>query len=123
MKIKVLVAALMVVVVGFAACGGKKDKDSSEKAITKFTVGGVDYHINESTKTITYLYPKTVANTWTGEPTWPAEPSIIISAKANISPSPKERKNFVDGSVVYTVTAEDGSTQTYTVKAERGELP
>ena len=118
MKIKVLVAALMVVIVGFGACGGKKNKDSSENDITKFTVSGVDYTINGNN--ITHLYKKTAPNVWEGEPTWSVVPVVTVSPKADYSP--KTAQNFVDGSVVYTVTAEDGSTKTYTVKAERGDL-
>ena len=120
MKIKLLVAALMVVIVGFGACGGGKDKESSEKDITKFTVSGVDYIINGNN--ITYLYKKTVPNVWEGEPVWKVAPSITISNKATINPKPDVPQNFVEESVTYTVTAEDGSTKTYTVKAERGEL-
>ena len=118
MKIKVLVAALMVVIVGFYACGGGKDKDSSEKDIIAFTVNGVPYQI--SGNNITYLYPKTAPNVWEGEPTWSVVPVVTVSPKADYSP--KTAQNFVDGSVIYTVTAEDGSTKTYTVKAERGDL-
>ena len=119
MKIKVLVAALMVVIVGFGSCGSKKE--SSDKSIIKFTVYGVDYTIEGNN--IKHLYNKTAVNVWVGEPVWPIAPDITISDKATITPSPGTKQNFVEGSVTYTVTAEDGSTQTYTVKAERGALP
>ena len=118
MKIKLLVAALMVVIVGFAACGGGKDKDSSEKAITKFVVSGIEYDINQSTRTISYIYPKTDPDIWTGLPSGAVVPVVTVSPKADYEP--KTAQSFVDGSVIYTVKAEDGSTQTYTVKAERG---
>ena len=119
MKIKVLVAALMMVIVGFGSCGSKKE--SSEKSIKQFKVNGMDYIINGNN--ITYLYTKTAVDTWVGEPVWPIAPDITISDKATITPSPDVKQNFVQGSVTYTVTAEDGSTKTYTVKAERGVLP
>ena len=120
MKIKLLVVALMAVVVGFGACGGKKNEDSSEKAILTFKVNGITYNVNESTKTISYEYPKTAENTWTGIPSGAVIPEVTVSPNADYAP--KTAQNFLDGSVVYTVTAEDGSTQTYTVRAQRGSL-
>ena len=121
MKIKLLSVVLLVavVVVGLAACGGKEDKKSSECSILSFSVGSVAYKVEGTS--ITYLYPKTAGDTWTGLPTWPAKPTITISDKASIEPSPDKEQNFVTGAS-YTVTAEDGSKKTYNVKATLGSL-
>ena len=119
MKIKLLAIALLSVVIGFGACGGKDNDKSSECKITQFTVNNVDYIINGTS--ITYLYPKTDPNVWTGLPQWKVAPKIIVSAKAKIEPEESVPQNFEEGAT-YIVTAEDGTTkQTYTVKAERGQ--
>ena len=115
MKIKSFVFALLVVVaIGFTACGGKK---SSEKLILEFVVDGVEYEINPVTKTITWQYTKTGIEEWSSEPVWPQTPIIKVSPKASYST--KDIGNFITGAT-YTVTAEDGSKATYKVKAERG---
>ena len=80
--------------------------------------------INQATKAITHIYPKgsllkSDPGGWPTEPLWPVAPVIVISEKATISPDPSVPQNFVDIDVVYTVTAEDGSTLIYTVRAER----
>lgn len=119
MKVKILAAMLVIATIGFtAACGKKKDL-SSAKAITAFVVDGVNYEINETTKTITHAYSKVSAGDW-GEPAWPVAPQITLSPKASISPAADEPQDFVANKVTYTVTAEDGSKVTYTVQATRG---
>jgi hypothetical protein len=116
MKSKYLVIALLAIVAVCGSCGGKKEK-SSEKAIKEFWVNGVEYAINGTY--ISYLYPKTAANTWTGWVSMPVAPSkVVLSAGATIDPPVTAERDFMQEQT-YTVTAEDGSKQTYKVKADR----
>jgi len=116
MKSKYLVIALLATVSVLVSCGSKKEK-SSEKAILEFWVGDVKYQISGTN--ITYLYPKTVENTWTGWVAMPVAPSkVVLSAGATIDPPATAARNF-EQEQTYTVTAEDGSKQTYKVKADK----
>lgn len=122
MKTKLFLAALAVIVMGFNACGGGDDPEkSSEKQITSFKVNGVEYNINPTTREITYIYPKPSAGQWPSVPTWPQRPVITKSEKATISPLEEVGQDFIAAPVTYTVTAEDGTYQTYTVKAEKSQ--
>ena len=49
-------------------------------------------------------------------------PTIAVSAKATVSPASGSSQDFAKA-VTYTVTAEDGSTQTYTVNVGVGAAP
>jgi len=87
----------------------KPEKKSSEKQITSFgfstpSAAGV---INESAKSIAVEVPY-------GTNVTALAPSIAVSAKAIVSPASGIAQNF-NSSVIYTVTAEDGSTASYTV--------
>ena len=116
MKSKYSIIALLAAVSVFGSCGSTKEK-SSEKAILEFQVNGVAYTISGTN--ITHLYPKTAESTWTGWVTMPAAPSkVVLSPSATISPPATTPLDFLQEQT-YTVTAEDGSTQTYKVKAER----
>ena len=116
MKVNMFFAiALLGATVVFSGC---KDKEhSNEKDILEFWVNGVQY---EKTGTnFVKFYPKLSENTWDGWPVMPAAPSKVeISPKASIKPPIAERQDFEKG-VTYTVTAEDGSVQTFTVTAQR----
>jgi hypothetical protein len=69
---------------------------------TEWAVNGFD---------ITYVYPAGTAET-------SLTPTITLSPGATVNPASGEAKNFFTAEgVTYTVTAEDGTTQTYTVKA------
>ena len=116
MKSKYLIIALLAIVAGFSACGDKEK--SSEKDILEFWVGNVKYSINGTN--ITYIYGKTSENSWDGWVSMPVTPSKVelSSSKATIHPSVSAAQNFENG-IEYTVTAEDGSTKTYMVKADR----
>ncbi|MDD3007080.1 MAG: DUF5018 domain-containing protein [Candidatus Pacebacteria bacterium] len=88
---------------------------SSNKAITAFTLAGQTGAINESNHTVTINLP-------TGTSVTSLAPTISISAKASVNPTSSTPRNFT-GPIVYTVTAEDGSTQAYVVVANvAGEL-
>ena len=120
MKSKWFIIALTAVIFGLGACGGSKDKKSDAKSITEFWVNDIKYTINPD-NTIYFLYPKTAENTWAGEPSWPVAPTITFSEKATISPDPSMRQSFIEETVIYTVTAEDGSKAFYHVHAEKAQ--
>ena len=116
MKSKNLVIALLATVTVLSSCGGSKEK-SNEKAILEFWVNGVEYTISGTN--ITHLYPKTAENTWTGWVTMPAAPSkVVLSRGATLDPPATASRDFLQEQI-YTVTAEDGSKQTYKVKADK----
>ena len=117
MKTRLLAIALVAVIVGLGACGGKDKKvKSSEKDMISVKVSTITY--TKSGTTFTYTYPKSGPDTWATEPQWPAPAEITISPKATLSPPASEPQYFKDG-VTYTVTAEDGTRATFTVKADR----
>lgn len=82
---------------------------SSEKAITSFVLKGVAGTINEAAGTITVKLPA-------GTSAASLAPAIAVSPKATVSPASGAYENF-SNPVDYTVTAEDGSTRTYTASA------
>jgi len=106
--------ALLGAAVAFSGC--KKTK-SSENDILEFWVDGVKY--DKTGTSFTKFYPKLSENNWDAYPVMPVAPSrVVISPKASINPPITETLNFEQGAS-YTVTAEDGSTQTFTVTAQR----
>ncbi|WKK80471.2 DUF5018 domain-containing protein [Marivirga arenosa] len=93
----------------------------TEKAILIFafeaftpTINGV---INEDSKAITLTLP------WNTSDLTALVPTIEISEGATISPENSTAEDFSFGSVDYTVTAEDGSTQDYEVTVELEAAP
>ena len=112
---KYLIIVFVALVAGFNACGSKEK--SSENDILEFWVGNVEYSIKGTN--ITYLYPKSNEDTWTGWVSMPVAPSKVrLSPGATIHPPTTATQNF-ENEVSYTVTAEDGSHQTYKVKVDR----
>lgn len=87
--------------------GCKKDELlSSEKKIISFSVNNTLGKINDTTKTISI----------NGKYNWDVRnlvAKIIISEKSSISPKSDIAQNFTNP-VTYKVTAEDGSTQSFT---------
>jgi len=105
---------LFALLAGFSSC---KENKSGEKAILEFWVGDVEYQISGAS--VTHFYSKASADSWTGWVAMPVAPSkVVVSKGAVITPPVTDARDFEAG-VQYTVTAEDGSQQTYTVKAER----
>ena len=94
-----VLAALMLL----ASC----KKESSEKKILnfKFASPEVEAVITENAKTIVAVVPA-------GTDVTALVPIITVSEKATVSPASGMPVNFTDP-VVFTVTAEDGSTTTY----------
>jgi hypothetical protein len=80
---------------------------SSAKAITDFMVDGITGTIDEAAKTIAVVVP-------TGTDLTSLSPTITISAFAAVNPASGAAQDFTDP-VVYTVTAEDGTSVGYTV--------
>ena len=101
---KSLVMALAAVVL-LASC----NKESSEKKILtfKFASPAVEATVSESAKTIVATVPL-------GTDVTALVPVITISDKATISPASGIPQNFTNP-LIYTVTAEDGSTASYIV--------
>ena len=103
-------AACWLVVLSMWACDKKKDAEpkSIEKSITAFSfvTPAVTATVDNSAKTITGTLP-------VGTDATNLSPTIVVSSKAIVSPASGVAQDFTKP-VVYTVTAEDGSKQTYT---------
>ena len=106
----VAIAICLVATTTFFSC-----KESNEKQITafSFTMPQAVGVINESTQTITVDVPE-------GTDVTALTPSITVSEKATVSPASGVKQDFTKP-VTYTVTAEDGSIQKYTVIVTIGE--
>ena len=83
------------------------DPRSSAKEITSFKIGGVDGTINTNDYTIAVTLPY-------GTDVTSLTPTITLSDKAGVTPASGAAQDFTSP-VVYTVEAENESTQTYTV--------
>jgi hypothetical protein len=97
-----------------AGCPGTETPGSSgAKRILSFTVTvgeeAVEGAINETAHTITLALPE-------GAGVTALTPVITVSEKATVSPASGAVQDFTDP-VIYTVTAEDATTQAYTVTA------
>ena len=84
---------------------------SSEKSITSFTFAGLNPQVNGVIDNTNYTVGLTVP---TGTDVTTLTPTIAVSDYATVSPSSDIAQNFTNP-VTYTVTAQDGSTQNYTV--------
>ena len=92
MKSKYLIIASLATVAVIGSCSKKKEK-SSEKAILEFWVNNVKYDINGTS--ITHLYQKTAANSWTGWVAMPTAPSkVVLSAGATLDPPVTVARDF-----------------------------
>lgn len=87
---------------------GEIAKDN-QKQIIEFTIDNVKAEIDEASKTITITLPASTDIT-------KLKPQIKISDKATVSPASGIEIDFTN-MVTYTITAEDNSTQAYTVNA------
>jgi hypothetical protein len=83
-----------------------------EKVITAFRIGDIEGSINEADKTISLLVPFATNLAQ-------VKPEASISPDATISPAPESPVDFSGGSVAFTVTAQNGTTQVYTVQATK----
>ena len=116
MKSKLLRIALLAVIAGFGACGGKDDpapEKSKACDIVSFKAGGKDWTINGLNITATFAKEENITN---------LSPQIQISDKATISPASGTPWDF-SNPATYTVTAGDGTTKkVYTATATKASL-
>ncbi|MDR3236810.1 MAG: DUF5018 domain-containing protein [Prevotellaceae bacterium] len=91
------------------SCNEKEEESakSSEKEITAFSIGTQQGTIDATAKTITFTFPQ-------GTDVTALTPVIVVSKNATVSPASGVVQNFINA-VSYIVTAEDKTTQTYTV--------
>ena len=90
-------------------------KSSSKQIIVFHLDGEISSKIDESTHTVSIVLPAFFNLT-------KLTPSITVSPLATVSPANSAVQDFTNP-VVYKVTAEDGSVQTYTVKVENQKSP
>jgi hypothetical protein len=109
------VAAMLALSLSFEACHEDVIK-SDKKDILSFVLAGQNDTavIDHTAKTvaITMKYDADLTN---------LNPQITISEKATIDPASGETVDFSGGPVVYKVTAEDNSTQNWTVTVTRAD--
>ncbi len=84
---------------------------NTEKAITSFTLAGSAGVIDETAKTITVEVSYSVGETLPASMT----PVVVVSDYATYSPTGAQTFSVGTAVATYTVTAEDGSTQPYTI--------
>jgi hypothetical protein len=80
---------------------------SSAKDITDFTISGVSATVDVTAKTIKASVPA-------GTDASKLAPTVNVSSKATVSPASGVAQDFTKA-VTYTVTAEDGTSQAFTV--------
>jgi len=111
--VKSLTIAL--IVISSLSCSKDDEVKSPAKAVTSFLVGDdaqlVEGTIDSKAMTITLTMPESRNIT-------ALVPRIEISDKASVKPASGAKQNFTKP-VKYTVTAEDGSQQVYTVSVAR----
>lgn len=93
------------------ACG---EDLSSEKEITAFSISGRNATINHSDKTVSLKLDQLDLTN--------LSPVISVSANAEVSPASGVPQDF-SSPIIYTVSAEDGSTEDYTVSVESSIVP
>jgi PKD repeat protein len=119
MRRNVLMKAFVSLFAVVALCSCNKDEDDKPKStacdIVSFSVNGVAWDISGAN--ITHVYPSETAAT-------SMTPTVTLSPYATINPPANEAQNFfAPQGVIYTVTAEDGTTtKTYTAKATVQEV-
>lgn len=93
----------------------------TEKAIIAFDLEDftpqIKGSIDEESKTVQVLLP------WNTEDLSAITPSIQVSEGAEVSPESNVIQDFSNGTVNYTVTAENGTSQVYEVTVELEEAP
>ena len=84
---------------------------SSEKSISSFAFSGLTPEVDGIVDNTGYTVNLTVPS---GTDLTTLTPTIVVSDNATISPASDVAQDFTNP-VTYTVTAQDGSTQNYTV--------
>ena len=121
-QIRVLVIAPSLLLFMGLVISCKKDPDpvaakSSAKTLSSFTFGSLSPAVVGSVSGNSVM-----ATVPFGTNVTALAPTIVVSDKATVSPASGVAQNFTN-SVNYTVTAEDGSTQVYTVAVGVGVAP
>ena len=111
MKKSLVFSVLLAVFAGFSFSSCKDKKKDSSCEITSFKVGGEEWLSNG---TISKIFCK-------GTPVNSLTPTITISG-VKVEPASGVAQDF-SKAVTYTVTAEDGSTKSYTVNVTVNETP
>jgi hypothetical protein len=114
-KLYMLLAAMLIMVMGIGLTGCSSYSKSSEKAITAFSLNGVEGTINKTEKTIAVAMPfgTDLTNlfasfTTTGE---------SVKVGSTVQTSGSTTNNFTSP-VTYTVIAFDGTSVIYTVNVK-----
>lgn len=99
----------LTLLIAFSACSKKDDTtpQSDSKEITLFTIDTAKGVIDPATHTITVNMPASTDVT-------KLSPAITVADKATVSPASGTPQDFTHP-VTYTVKAQNGTTQTYTV--------
>ncbi len=121
MKKIVSFVLLGLLIVFFAGCTTSEEETSSKKEITAFSINGIDGTINKEDKTIavagmpydTNVTALVATFTATGE-------SVKVGTTEQTS---EETPNDFTNPVIYTITAEDNSTQDYVVTVTLAPSP
>lgn len=108
MKHTHIIIALSLTCLLFLGCSKDKEQTkSSAKEINSFAINETQGVISEENKTINLILPSETDLT-------SLAPVITISEKASINPKSESIQDF-SSPITYTVTAEDGSTSSYTI--------
>lgn len=104
---KIYLWSLIILSTLLSAC---KNEESSENKILSIKINNIECPINESEKSVTIKVERSqdITN---------LKPVIILSENATISPDCSKSIDF-SKPITFTVTAEDGSIQSYAVKIE-----
>jgi len=101
----------VITVVLFSCCEDEKIPLSNEKEILSFKINGEWGVVNNHTMRADLLLPE-------GTDISNVTPQITISNKAVITPASGVPQDFSAGAILYVVTAEDGTTQDYTIAVQ-----
>lgn len=108
MKVTKILLFISASLVALTSCEKNEESSrSSEAQILEFSIGTQQGVIDQQTKTVTATLPDGVGCSQ-------LSPSVTVSGKATVSPAKGAVVDFTSP-VVYTITAEDGTTQLYTV--------
>lgn len=121
MKKFVKFVLLSMLIVFFAGCATSEDEASSKKEITAFSINSIEGSINTADKTIKVSGLPYNTDTTALVATFKATgDSVKIGTTEQIS---EETSNDFTNPVIYTVTAEDNSTQDYVVTVTLAPSP
>jgi hypothetical protein len=112
---------LSMLIVFFAGCASEEEKASSKKEITAFSINGIEGTINKENNTIAVAGLPFDTDVTTLVATFTAN-GESVEVDSIIQTSEETSNDFTDP-VIYTVTAEDNSTQDYVVTVTLAPSP